>query len=55
MSGLADVRFKELRHKTLLLQDTVVTQMVAHIDVVIQAKDHTSKALKGVRTYAETQ
>ena len=48
-------RLKELRHKTALLQDVVVSQLSAHIDVVIKAKEHAANSLKGVRTFAEAQ
>jgi kinetochore protein NDC80 len=48
-------RLKELRHKTALLQDAVVAQLSAQIDVVIKAKEHAANSLKGVRTFAEAQ
>ena len=48
-------RFTELRHKTALLQDAMVTQLMSHIDVVIKAKEHTANSLKGVRSFAEAQ
>lgn len=48
-------RFKELRHKTALLQDSVLKQLTSHIDVIIKAKEHTANSLRGVRSFAEAR
>ncbi|KAK4688919.1 kinetochore protein NDC80, partial [Tremellales sp. Uapishka_1] len=49
------IEFQELQHQTASLQDTLVTQLMGHIDVIIKAKEHTANSLKGVRTFAEVQ
>ncbi|KAK8846723.1 hypothetical protein IAR55_005810 [Kwoniella newhampshirensis] len=49
------IAFKELRHKTALLQDSVVTEVGSHIDVIIKAKEHATNSLRSIRTLAETQ
>ncbi|RSH90239.1 kinetochore-associated Ndc80 complex subunit ndc80 [Saitozyma podzolica] len=49
------IAFKELRHKTALLQDSVLKQLTSHIDVIIKAKEHTANSLRGVRSFAEAR
>ncbi|WWD22032.1 hypothetical protein CI109_106520 [Kwoniella shandongensis] len=49
------IAFKELRHKTALLQDSMVTQVGSHIDVIIKAKEHAANSLRSIRSLAETQ
>ncbi|WVQ85202.1 hypothetical protein IAT38_007367 [Cryptococcus sp. DSM 104549] len=49
------IAFKELRHKTALLQDSVVAQVGGHIDVIIKAKEHAADSLRSIRALAETQ
>ena len=48
-------RFEELRHKTTQLQDSMVSELSRHIDVIIKAKEHTANSLKGLRAFAESQ
>ncbi|WVO16742.1 hypothetical protein L204_104426 [Cryptococcus depauperatus] len=49
------IAFKELRHKTSLLQDYVVAQIGEHIDAVIKTKEHAANSLRSIRALAETQ
>ncbi|ODO03107.1 hypothetical protein I350_05952 [Cryptococcus amylolentus CBS 6273] len=49
------IAYQELRHKTALLQDTVVALIGEHIDVIIKAKEHAANSLKSIRALAETQ
>ncbi|ORY22449.1 HEC/Ndc80p family-domain-containing protein [Naematelia encephala] len=49
------IAFKELRHKTALLQDAVVAQLTSHIDVIIKAKEHAANSLRSIRAFAEAQ
>ncbi|RXK42235.1 hypothetical protein M231_00593 [Tremella mesenterica] len=49
------IEFDQLREKTALLQDTMITQISSHIDIIWKAKDHTANSLKSVRTFAEAQ
>jgi kinetochore protein NDC80 len=48
-------RLQELRHKTKEVQQSVVSQLMSHVDILIKAKEHTANSLKGVRNFAETQ
>ncbi|WRT65052.1 uncharacterized protein IL334_001994 [Kwoniella shivajii] len=49
------IAFKELGHKTALLQDSLLAQIGSHIDVIIKAKEHAANSHRSIKALAETQ
>nr|XP_019008791.1 uncharacterized protein I206_06475 [Kwoniella pini CBS 10737]OCF47572.1 hypothetical protein I206_06475 [Kwoniella pini CBS 10737] len=49
------IAYKELRHRTAILQDTLVSHIGIHIDAIIRAKEHTNNSLRSIRLIAEAQ
>ena len=48
-----DLRFNELRHKTSLLQESMTSQLLKHIEIVANTRQHTADSLKALRLFAE--
>lgn len=46
-------RFKELRHKTQLLQEGILKELMSHMDCIVKAQEHTADSLGAVRSFAE--
>ncbi|WRT65058.1 uncharacterized protein IL334_002000 [Kwoniella shivajii] len=51
----AKIAYKELRHRTAILQDSMVGQVGSHIDAIIRAKEHATNSLRSIRSMAESQ
>ncbi|WWD07983.1 hypothetical protein V865_006093 [Kwoniella europaea PYCC6329] len=51
----ARIAYKELQHRTAILQDLLVSQISNHIDMIIKAKEHANDSLRSIKSLAETQ
>ncbi|EJT46949.1 hypothetical protein A1Q1_04192 [Trichosporon asahii var. asahii CBS 2479] len=49
------IEFREFQHQTIEVRQRIVAQLMDHIAKLVKAREHTIEALKGVRTFAETQ
>ncbi|ORX34350.1 HEC/Ndc80p family-domain-containing protein [Kockovaella imperatae] len=50
---MSRIRFNELRHKTSLLQENVTAQLLKHIEIIANTRQHTADSLKSLRLFAE--
>lgn len=52
-SMLTCISYKELRHKTQLLQAGVLKELMGHMDCIVKAQEHTAGSLRALRSFAE--
>lgn len=50
---LTFVSFKELRHKTQLLQESILEEMMRHMGCIVKAQEHTTGSLRTLKSFAE--